>query len=57
MIQLVIVDDEQLIASSMATLLNLEEDSDVLRTFPLGRRSWNGGANKSPSGRQCRMCW
>lgn len=36
MIQLVIVDDEQLIASSMATLLSLEEDLDVLRTFPSG---------------------
>ncbi|MGP5627378.1 response regulator [Corynebacterium casei] len=36
MIQLVIVDDEQLIASSMATLLSLEEDLDVPRTFPSG---------------------
>ena len=36
MIQLVIVDDEQLIASSMATLLNLEEDLEVLGTFSSG---------------------
>ncbi|MDN6246768.1 MAG: response regulator, partial [Corynebacterium casei] len=36
MIQLVIVDDEQLIAASMATLLSLEEDLDVPRTFPSG---------------------
>lgn len=36
MIQLVIVDDEQLIASSMATLLSLEEDLNVLQTFPSG---------------------
>ncbi|MBH5300768.1 response regulator transcription factor [Corynebacterium silvaticum] len=33
MITLVIVDDEQLIASSLATLLSLEEDLDVIHTF------------------------
>ena len=38
MIHLVVVDDEQLIASSMATLLSLEEDLEVLKTFPSGEQ-------------------
>ena len=42
MISLAIVDDEQLIASSLATLLELEDDLKVTETFASGEEviSW-----------------
>lgn len=44
MISVAIVDDEQLIASSLATLLSLEDDVDVVATFSSGEEviSWWG---------------
>lgn len=57
MISLAIVDDEQLIASSLATLLDLEDDLKVTGTFTSGEDVISWWKRPAPSNPYYLMCW